>query len=90
MDMGTEAGQGLQLQMDKLLVHSQLCDDERVAFALQMTLLGCKDVLPDVVDGFVTHTAAAHNAQAARLFAHDAALAETEAAHGKCARSCCH
>jgi hypothetical protein len=80
MDMGTEAGQGLQLQMDKLLVHSQLCDDERVAFALQMTLLGCKDVLPDVVDGFVTHTAAAHNAQAARLFAHDAALAEREAA----------
>jgi hypothetical protein len=72
-------------EWSQLLEHSQLCEDERVAFALQMQFLGCDDAF-DVVDDLLVEVAAAHNAQAASIFAQDAAIAEKEAAEADALR----
>ena len=69
----------------QLLVHSQLCEDERVAFGLQLQILGC-DYTVDVVDGLLVDIAAAHNEQAALCFAQDAAMAEQEATQSQALR----
>lgn len=62
-------------ELSQLLVHSQLCEDERIAFALQIQLLGCaENIDDDVVDGLVVEVAAAHNALAASIFAQDSML----------------
>ena len=64
-------------ELSQFLVHSQICEDERIAYALQMQLIGC-DETSDVVDGLVVEVAAAHNALAAAIFAKDASLAEKD------------
>eukprot|EP00966_Prymnesium_polylepis_P090284 2091072-Prymnesium_polylepis.1 len=66
-------------ELSQLLTHSQSCEDERVAFASQMSFLGCDDAL-DVIDGVLVEIATACNAQAAAsMFAQDAEIAEKEA-----------
>ena len=68
--------------MSELLVHSQICEDERYAFEMQLQLLGCYDAF-DVVDSLLIDVAAAHNAQVATVFAQDTAIAEKQSAESQ-------